>query len=48
MADEIADAFVLLSALATEFDIDLEQAVTSKFLHRDSVREWKSARGQVT
>ena len=43
VANEIADVFVLLSALATEFDIDLEQAVNKKFIQADSKRTWASA-----
>ncbi len=42
LGDEIADAFVLLSALASNFDIDLEQAVTRKFLEADSQRHWET------
>jgi len=43
IANEIADVFTLLSALASEFDIDLEQAVTKKFIEADSKRTWASA-----
>lgn len=43
LGDEIADTFVLLSALASSFDIDLEQAVTRKFIEADSQRLWKTA-----
>lgn len=43
VANEIADTFVLLSALATEFDINLEEAVTNKFIKSDSKRKWASA-----
>jgi NTP pyrophosphatase (non-canonical NTP hydrolase) len=43
LADEIADMFVLLSALASEFEIDLEEAVRSKFFTKDESREWKTA-----
>ncbi len=43
LAEEMADAFVLLSALASTFDIDLAQAVKSKFFSKDSRRSWKSA-----
>lgn len=42
LADEISDAFVLLAALATEFDIDLEEAIESKFFGKDELREWKT------
>ena len=41
--EEIADAFVLLSALATRFEIDLEEAVADKFFRKDGEREWRSA-----
>ena len=44
LADEVADAFVLLSALASECEIDLEEAVEAKFFSGDSKRLWKSAR----
>jgi NTP pyrophosphatase (non-canonical NTP hydrolase) len=43
LSDEIADAFVLLCALALEFDIDIGQAVESKFFSKDAARRWKSA-----
>jgi NTP pyrophosphatase (non-canonical NTP hydrolase) len=43
LKEEIADVFVLLAALATQFDIDIEEAVVEKFFQRDSAREWKSA-----
>ena len=43
LQDEIADAFVLLSALATRFNIDIETAVTKKFFQKDNLRPWKSA-----
>lgn len=31
LADELADVFVYLSALASKFDIDLSEAVEKKF-----------------
>ena len=43
LQEEIADAFVLLAALATQFDIDIEEAVTDKFFRKDSLRDWQSA-----
>ncbi len=43
LADELADVFVLLSALASRHDIDLEQAVTSKFFQADATRSWATA-----
>ena len=45
LKEEIADAFVLLSALAAEFDIDIEQGVVEKFFQKDGRRNWKSAIG---
>ena len=42
LQEEIADAFVLLSALSTRFNIDLETAVTQKFFQKDSHRPWNS------
>ena len=44
VANEIADTFVLLTALASEFDIDLESAVETKFFKADSKRKWASAK----
>ena len=43
LKEKIADVFVLLAALATQFDIDIEDAVGEKFFQKDSTREWKSA-----
>ena len=43
LEEEIADAFVVLSALANQFDIDLENAIERKFFDKDAQREWKSA-----
>ena len=43
LQEEIADVFVILVALAAEFDIDIEQSVVEKFFHKDGDREWKSA-----
>ena len=45
LADELADVLVCLLALASQFDIDLEQAMMGKLVEKDSRREWKSARG---
>jgi NTP pyrophosphatase (non-canonical NTP hydrolase) len=42
LADELADVFVLLTALANAFEIDLEEAVQTKFVEKDAQREWKS------
>jgi NTP pyrophosphatase (non-canonical NTP hydrolase) len=44
LADEMADVLVCLLALANQFDIDLEQALVTKLVKKDSRREWKSAR----
>ncbi|MCH8910841.1 MAG: hypothetical protein IH867_08880 [Chloroflexi bacterium] len=46
LQEEIADAFVLLSAIASRFDIDIEEAVIEKFFKEDSKRAWKSAQGR--
>ena len=43
LKEEIADVFVLLTALANEFHIDIERAVVDKFLQKDGSRSWKSA-----
>lgn len=40
LGDELADALVILSAIASAFDIDLEDAVRSKFLTADGERTW--------
>ena len=42
LAEEIADVFTLLAALASAFEIDLEQAVESKFFLKDGNREWRT------
>ena len=44
LEDEIADVLVCLLALANQFDIDLEQALTKKLVHKDGQRHWKSAK----
>lgn len=38
LADELADTFVILCGIADVFDIDLEQAVESKFFTQDTVK----------
>jgi len=43
LASEISDVYVGLSALASAFDIDLEDAVRSKFFGSDASRQWHSA-----
>lgn len=43
LAEEIADVQVCLFALAEQFNIDIEQAVSDKFIDKDSKRAWKSA-----
>ena len=43
LADELADTFVVLSALATSFDVDIEAAVEGQFFDKDSARRWRSA-----
>ncbi|MEM7326202.1 MAG: MazG nucleotide pyrophosphohydrolase domain-containing protein [Actinomycetota bacterium] len=47
LGDELADAFVLISALASSFRIDLETAVRAKFLEVDGARHWASAGEQT-
>ena len=46
LEQEIADAFVVLAALADAFDIDIAEAVEGKFFNKDGQREWKSAKTQ--
>ncbi len=43
LKEEIADVFVILTALASRYDIDLEQAVAEKFLEKDASRHWSTA-----
>lgn len=43
LAPEIADVFVLLSALASEAGVDIASAVEQKFFGDDGEREWRSA-----
>lgn len=42
LAEEIADCFILLTALANEFDIDIEEAVEDKFFNKDQKRQWRT------
>ena len=42
LQEEIADAMVLLVALAHCYDIDVETAIVSKFFEKDGKRTWKS------
>lgn len=42
VANELADVFVLVSALASSFDIDLATAVHDKFVNADATRSWAS------
>ena len=46
LADELADVFVVLSALASAFDVDLHDAVRSKFFDSDSRRVWATSTTQ--
>ena len=46
LADELADVFVVLSALASAFDVDLHDAVQSKFFDSDSRRVWATSTRQ--
>jgi len=43
LGDELADMFVLLCALASEYDIDIEDHVRTKFFIADGERDWPSA-----
>ena len=43
LADELADSIVLLCALASEFNVDVESAIRSKFVDDDAQRHWSSA-----
>lgn len=42
LAEELADCFVALCALASAHDIDLSEAVETKFFDKDGGREWAS------
>lgn len=42
LAAELADVFVLITALASAFDIDVEVATRNKFFEGDEAREWQS------
>ena len=39
-AEECADVFVILTAIANEFDVDLATAVAEKFFDSDELRTW--------
>ena len=43
LANEVADSIVLLCALASEFDVDVESAIRAKFIEQDAQRQWPSA-----
>ncbi|MEM7288192.1 MAG: MazG nucleotide pyrophosphohydrolase domain-containing protein [Actinomycetota bacterium] len=43
LADELADVFVVLSALASAFEVDLHDAVQSKFFDSDARRVWATS-----
>jgi len=43
LGDELADTFNLLYALASEYNIDLEGQVRTKFFIADGDRDWPSA-----
>ncbi len=40
LAEECADVYVVLAAIAHAFDIDIEYAVAGKFFTRDANRPW--------
>lgn len=43
LAPELADAFVLIAALASEVGVDLAAGVEDKFFGNDAGRRWPSA-----
>lgn len=43
IGQELADVLVLVSALASAFEVDLETAFRAKFLDADGERNWASA-----
>lgn len=43
LRNELADVFVLVSALASSFDVDLTDAVQAKFFGADAERQWETA-----
>lgn len=47
LAEELADCFVALCALASAHDIDLSAAVENKFFETDEKRDWASAKNPV-
>lgn len=44
LRDELADVYTLLNALATRFEVDLEDAVEHKFFGSDDKRDWATAK----
>ncbi len=42
LSEECADVYVILAAMAQAFDINLEEAVISKFFSKDAKRSWAS------
>ncbi len=43
LAPELADTFVLVSALASAVGVDLDTAIDQKFFGADAERTWRSA-----
>ena len=43
-AEECCDVFIILAAIAHEYDIDLEAAVAGKFFDKDELRDWATRR----
>jgi hypothetical protein len=43
LAPELADVFVVLSALASEYEIELTSAIQSKFFEADAHCRWPRA-----
>ncbi len=42
-AEECSDVLIILTAIAHEFGVDLETAVTGKFFEKDEMRRWATA-----
>ena len=42
-AEECSDVLIILTAIAHEFGVDLEAAVTDKFFEKDETRQWATA-----
>lgn len=40
LAEECADVYVVLTAIAQAFEVDIEEAVLGKFFSKDEERQW--------